>query len=96
MLRGHATPVVAELLPVDSLGSKPVDLPGLAKLAAGSPVAGSPSFVVHGRLLPVLALLPSDEVPRAVQKCDDEQAHLPDLVLKPVFVHEQLANGRVV
>ena len=96
MLRSHETPVVAELLPVDSFGSKSVDLPGLAKLAAGSPVAGSPSFVVHGRLLPVLALLPSREVSRTVKKRHDKDAHGPDLVLKPIFVHEQFANGRVV
>jgi hypothetical protein len=96
VLRGDAAPVVAELLPADSFGSKSVDLPGLAKLAAGSPVAGPPSFVVHGRLLPVLAVLPSGEISRAVKKRHDKYAHVPDVVLKPIFVHEQFANGRVV
>lgn len=47
-LRGYATPVVRELLAAESFGSESVDLPGLAELAAGSPVSGSPSLVVHG------------------------------------------------
>ena len=48
VLSGHATPVVTEFLPVDSLGSKSVDLPRFAELAARTSIAGSPSFVMQG------------------------------------------------
>jgi hypothetical protein len=88
--------MVAELLSVDALRSKSVDLPGLAELTARSSVARPPPFVMHDELLRILTLLPGREVTRTVKKRDDKHASLSHRVLKPVLVYEHFANGRVV
>lgn len=96
MLCGLATSMVTELLTVDAFSSKSVDLPRLAQFAAGSSIAGPAPFVMHRRLLLLLALPPGGEIARAMEKRNDEHPRLPDLVLKAILVDEDFANGRVV
>ena len=88
--------MVAELLPIDSFRTEPVHLPGLAQLAAGSPITRSASFVMHRQLLRLLALLPRGEVPRAVKECHDQDPCLTDLVLQSILVDEHFPNSWVV
>lgn len=44
-------PMIAELLSIVGIGSYPVDLPGFAKLAAGTAIYRTSAFVVHVFLL---------------------------------------------
>lgn len=41
------TPIVRELLALDTLGAEAVDLPGFAQLAAGPTIPRPASFVMH-------------------------------------------------
>ena len=51
VVRARAAPVVAEFLPVATLGAMAVDLPGLAHLAARTTVSGPAAFVIHAEYL---------------------------------------------